>query len=69
MTRPSFIKYLISFIESNNKFNKIFNHHKQIYLLEDLFDALLFKLETGISYNMMTQLKHKIKGSTLYYFN
>lgn len=64
-----FIKYLISFINSNEKYKKLFSHHKQIYSLDDLFSALIIKLKTGIPYNSMQKHKINIKGGTLFYFH
>ena len=31
----TFIKYLIKYINDNSKFNKVFNHFNQIYLIEN----------------------------------
>ena len=57
----NFIKYLISFINSNNKYKKLFSHHKQVYSLDDLFGALIIKLKTGIPYNSIKNYKINIK--------
>jgi predicted regulator of amino acid metabolism with ACT domain len=43
-TDKKLVKYLINFINSNEKFNKLFNHHKQIYSMEDLFLIIMFML-------------------------
>ena len=68
-TDKKLVEYLINFINSNEKFNKLFNHHKQIYSIEDLFTALIYKLTTGISYKNISKLKTNIKGSNLHYFH
>jgi hypothetical protein len=68
-TDKKLVEYLINFINSNEKFNKLFNHHKQIYSMEDLFTALIYKLTTGISYKNISKLKTNIKGSNLHYFH
>ena len=67
-TEKKFIKYILSYINSSEKFSSLFNHHKQKYLIEDLFTALIFKLKTGISYNNFSYINLNIKGSNLYYF-
>jgi len=65
----NFIKYLISFINSNDKYIKLFSHHKQVYSLDDLFGALIIKLKTGIPYKSIQNYKINIKGGALFYFH
>ena len=64
-----FIEYILSYINFNEKFIKLFKHHKQIYPIKDLFSALIIKLKTGIPYNHFSFLKINIKGGNLYYFH
>ena len=45
------IEYIMQFINTSKYFLPIFTHHKQIYKNEILFQALLYKLKTGIAYN------------------
>ena len=68
-TEQKFIKYILSYINSSEKFSSLFNHHKQKYLIEDLFTSLIFKLKTGISYNNFSYINLNIKGGNLYYFH
>jgi transposase len=39
------IKYIIEFINSNDKFKNLFSHHKQIYPIEILLEGILYKLK------------------------
>jgi hypothetical protein len=64
-----FIEYIINFINSDQKLNKLFKHHKQKYSINDMFDALLYKLNTGISYNNISDVFKHIKGGNLHYFH
>lgn len=63
------IKYIIEFINSNNKFKNLFTHHKQIYPIEILLQGILYKLKTGIAYKNITKQTLQITGSNLYYFH
>jgi transposase len=63
------IKYIIEFINTNNKFKNLFSHHKQIYSIEILLEGILYKLKTGISYKNITKKTLQITGSNLYYFH
>ena len=62
-------KYLVSYINSNELYTNLFKHHKQVYGPQKLFEALLYKLETGIAYNNICSSKCNIKGGTLFYFH
>ena len=64
-----FVEYILSYINSNEKFIKLFNHHKQVFSIKDLFSALIIKLKTGIPYNNFSSLKINIKGGNLHYFH
>lgn len=64
-----FIKYIMSYINSSEKFSKLFNHHKQVHSVENLFTALIIKLKLGIPYNNFNYLKLNIKGGNLHYFH
>lgn len=63
------IKYIIEFINSNDKFKNLFSHHKQIYPIEILLEGILYKLKTGIAYKNITKKTLQITGSNLYYFH
>lgn len=63
------IKYIIEFINSNDKFKILFSHHKQIYPIEILLEGILYKLKTGIAYKNITKKTLQITGSNLYYFH
>jgi transposase len=63
------IKYIIEFINSNDKFKNLFNHHKQIYPIDVLFEGLIYKLKSGLSYKNITNSWLNIKGGNLYYFH
>jgi len=63
------IKNIIEFINSNDKYNRLFKHHKQVYSIEDLLTALIYKLKTGISYKNISNQKFNIKGGNLHYFH
>ena len=56
-----FIKYIMSYINSSEKFSKLFNHHKQVHSVENLFTALIIKLKLGIPYNNFNYFKIKYK--------
>jgi hypothetical protein len=64
-----FVGYILSYINSNEKFIKLFKHHKQVYPIKDLFSALIIKLKTGLPYNYFSSLKLNIKGGNLHYFH
>ena len=51
------IKYIIEFINSNDKFKNLFSHHKQIYPIEILLEGILYKLKTGIAYKNIIKKK------------
>ena len=59
------IKNIIEFINSNDKYNRLFKHHKQVYSIEDLLTALIYKLKTEISYKNISNQKFNIKGYLL----
>jgi hypothetical protein len=65
----SFVKCILKFINSNENLNKIFNHHKQKYTIEELLTALIYKLKKGISYENTTDVFKNIKGANLHYFH
>ncbi len=62
-----FIEYIINFINFDQKLNKLFKHHKQKYSINGVFDALLYKLNTGISYDNISDVFKHIKGGNLHY--
>jgi hypothetical protein len=62
-------KYLVKYISIHEIYSKLFKHHKQKYSPQKLFEALLYKLESGIAYNNIDVSKFNIKGGTLYYFH
>jgi len=63
------IKYIIEYINSDKKLFNLFNHHKQQYNINELFEALIIKLKTGIPYNNISNVKSNIKGGNLFYFH
>ena len=68
-TNKKIAKYLVSYINSHEVYANLFKHHKQVYCPQKLFEALLYKLETGIAYNNICGTEFNIKGGTLYYFH
>jgi len=65
----NFIKYIISFINSNTLYKNKFNHFKQKIQIEKLFSALIYKLKSGVSFRDISYDKFNIKWQTLYYFH
>ena len=68
-TDKKIVKYIMKFINSNPKWEKLFSHHKQIYKIDELFEALIYKLRTGLSYKNISNSIYNINGGTLYYFH
>ena len=69
MSKNPFVKTIIKFIDEHPTFKKIFSHHKQTYNIEILFDALIFKLKTGISYRNIEDTNYEVNWNSLHYFN
>jgi len=44
-------KYLVSYINLCKLYANLFKNHKQCYSHQNLFEALLYKLEPKIAYN------------------
>ena len=65
----TFIKYLIKYINDNSKFNTIFNHFNQTYLIENLLEALINKLKTGVTYRNINEKQYCVTWSSVYYFH
>jgi len=69
MSKNPFVKTIVKFINEHPTFKIIFNHHKQTYNIELLFDALIFKLKIGISYKDIENTKYNVNWNSLHYFN
>ena len=67
-TNIKLAQYLVTYIESCDTYKNLFTHHKQQYSVQKLFEALLYKLETGISYNNINNVNLGVKGGALFYF-
>jgi hypothetical protein len=52
MLNKSHIKFVV-YINPNEKFIKLFSHHKQVFSIKYLFSALIIKLKTGFPYNLL----------------
>jgi hypothetical protein len=61
-----FVKYILNFIKNDDNYSKIFSHHNQKHSIEDLISGLIYKLNTGISYNNF--FYKNINGAALHYF-
>ena len=59
----------MTYIKLSNRFRNKFNHHKQTILIETLFEALLYKLRTGISYRNIEETKFNVSYQSLYKFH
>ena len=68
-TNIKLAQYLVTYIESCDTYKNLFTHHKQQYTVQKLFEALLYKLETGISYNNINKKIVVKKRSSIEHLN
>jgi hypothetical protein len=61
--------YFANYIENNEKYNKLFSHHKRLHKPKQLFLTLIHKLETGLSYAQLDKKYFGISKSALHNFN
>ena len=64
----NFIDIIIEYINTHDKYYKIFNHFNQKYQIKDLFRAVFYKLSEGISFRKLDDIKLNVKWNNVVYF-